>query len=132
MKSNFTKTPMRLGMVLTILVGAFALINFIPVESVNAARDCRIDSLVKEGGPCTAGDETCIKEYCSDINFLWMQGFFDNKLIDENKEEQNESNKGEINNDDPDCLATGSSSSMNFAKRRSCTSSSSSMLYYGY
>ncbi|MGV7221406.1 MAG: hypothetical protein ACQ9MH_07770 [Nitrospinales bacterium] len=128
MMSNFTKTPMKLGVVLTILVGAFALINFVPVDSVNAARDCRVDAV--EGGACSAGDETCIRSYCADLNFLKMQGFFDNKLIDENKEEQNEANKGDINNPDPDCLATGSTSSMSFAQRGMCNSSSSSSSYF--
>jgi hypothetical protein len=124
MMSNFTKTPMRLGMGLTILVIAFALLNFIPENSVDAARDCRVDAV--EGGTCSTGDETCIKNYCASDAFLKMMGFYDNKMINENKEEQNEANKGDINNDDPDCLATGSSSSMNFAMRGSCNSSSSS------
>lgn len=119
MMGNLKKTPIGLGMVLTILVIAFALLNIIPVNLVDAARDCRIDAVDPSIGPCTPGDETCIRTYCSDINFLKMQGFFDNKLIDENKEDQDEANKGDINNPEPDCLGS----------RRKCSSSSSSSYY---
>ena len=126
MKSNFFKTPMRLGMVLTILVIAFALLNIIPDNSVNAARDCRVDAV--EGGSCSQGDGTCINNYCAQSNFLRLQGFFDNKMINENKEEQNEANKGDINNPDQDCLSSSSSS-----MRVMCGgSSSSSSSYYSW
>jgi hypothetical protein len=128
MKSNFFKTPMRLVMGFTILVIAFALVNFIPDNSVNAARDCRVDATATVstgGGGCKASDETCIKDYCSQLNFLRLQGFFDNKMIDENKQEQNEANKGDINNPEQDCLSSTSSS-----MRMMCGTSSSYLYYY--
>jgi len=117
MMGNFTKKLVKLGMGITILAIAFALLNIIPGNSVNAAKNCRADAVNPEIGPCTVGDGTCIRNYCQDINFLKMQGFFDNKIIDENEEEQNENNKGNKNNPEPECLGsrvncrTGTSSS---------------------
>jgi hypothetical protein len=74
---NFTKTSVRLGIVLTILVATFALLNITPIDSVNADQG----------------------EVFEDL-----KGFYDGKIGNENIGEQQNNNAGGINNTNPECL----------------------------